>query len=100
MALRLRIKCIVRTGRPEAHERIQSVGGTIDGSADGRRWKHFETYSILCIKTRTYAYYIVNNEGQEVDVVIATSPGGQEYLKTTADGEQPDGLLSLPDCPD
>jgi len=32
-------------------------------------------------------------------VIIAVSKYGNEYLKTESDGEQPDNLLSLPECP-
>jgi hypothetical protein len=32
-------------------------------------------------------------------VVVAVSRYGNKYIKTTADGEQPDNLLSLPECP-
>ncbi len=30
---------------------------------------------------------------------VETSRYGNKYLKTEADGEQPDNLLSLPECP-
>ena len=33
-----------------------------------------------------------------VDVVVAVSRFGHSYLKTQADGEVPDNLLSLPEC--
>jgi len=36
--------------------------------------------------------------GHVVDVIVASGLG-RKYLKTTADGEQPDNLLALPDCP-
>lgn len=36
--------------------------------------------------------------GRGIDVIIATRVG-HEYLKTRADGEQPDNLLALPECP-
>jgi Protein of unknown function (DUF3892) len=32
-------------------------------------------------------------------LIIATSAYGHKYLKTQADGEHPDNLLSLPECP-
>jgi hypothetical protein len=31
-------------------------------------------------------------------VIVGTSRYGHKYLKTEADGEQPDNLLSLPEC--
>ncbi|MGO7416641.1 DUF3892 domain-containing protein [Rhizobium ruizarguesonis] len=31
--------------------------------------------------------------------MFAKSAAGNKYLKTTADGDQPNNLLSLPECP-
>jgi hypothetical protein len=31
-------------------------------------------------------------------VVVSVSRLGHKYIKTEADGEQPDNLLSLPEC--
>jgi hypothetical protein len=36
--------------------------------------------------------------GDRVSVIVATSRFGNKYLKTTADGDQPNNLLSLPTC--
>lgn len=95
MATKLQVKCINKTDRYNAHERIKNIGG----SSGGQQWKHTESYAIQCIKNDTYSYYVINNEGKEIAVIIATSRYGNEYLKTVADGEQPDNLLSLPECP-
>lgn len=95
MATKLQVKCINKTDRYNAHERIKNIGG----NSGGQQWKHSESYAIECIKNGTYAYYVINDEGKEIAVIIATSRYGHEYLKTTADGEQPDNLLSLPECP-
>jgi hypothetical protein len=37
--------------------------------------------------------------GQTVWVIVARSAAGNKYLKTQNDGEQPNNLLSLPECP-
>jgi len=95
MATKLQVKCINKTDRYNAHERIKNVGG----NNAGQQWKHAEPYAIQSIKDGTYVYYVINNEGKEIAVIIATSRYGNEYLKTVADGEQPDNLLSLPECP-
>ena len=95
MATKLQVKCVNKTDRYNAHERIKNIGG-ISG---GQPWKHSESYAIQCIKNGAYAYYVINAEGKEIPVIIATSRYGHEYLKTVADGEQPDNLLSLPECP-
>ncbi len=42
--------------------------------------------------------YIKKTGGLRLDVIVATSAHGN-YLKTVADGERPDKLLSLPLCP-
>jgi hypothetical protein len=94
MATKLQIKCINRTDTTSAHERIQAIGG----DAGGQPWKHTESSAIQWIKNGAYAYYVTNEEGKAVDVIIAKSPYGHEYLKTVADGEQPDNLLNLPEC--
>jgi hypothetical protein len=51
------------------------------------------------MKSGVYEYYVINEKGEEVDVIIVRSRYGHEYLKTAADGEQPDNLLRLPECP-
>ena len=91
----LQVKCINKSDRTNEHERIQAIGGNVDG----QQWMHTESSAIQWIKSGIYAYYVTNEEEEEVDVIIARGRNGREYLKTTADGEQPDNLLSLPECP-
>ena len=57
-----------------------------------------EAAAIAGIKRGEWSFY-VHAGGRTVGVIIATSRYGNEYLKTQADGEQPDNLLSLPECP-
>lgn len=94
MAQRVEIKCINKTDRYNAHERIQNIGGT---NADGSRWKMTVSYAITKIEDGTYSFYI-NRGGASVDVIVASN-NGTKYLKTKNDGLQPDNLLSLPECP-
>jgi hypothetical protein len=97
MAQYLRIRCIVKTDRTSAHERIHSVGGV---NPDGGRWKLTQDKAISCIEDGTYVLYIERLRGQRLDVIVATSAGAAKYLKTVADGEHPEKLLSLPTCPE
>jgi hypothetical protein len=54
--------------------------------------------AISYIEDGTYVFYIEKTGGLQLDVIVATSAHGN-YLKTVADREQPDKLLSLPTCP-
>jgi hypothetical protein len=95
VAQRLEIKCVNKTPRSDPHLRISHVGGT---NADGSAWKLSEDDAIAGIEQDKYAFF-VSQGGMTADVVIATSANDNKYLKTVADGEQPDNLLALPECP-
>jgi hypothetical protein len=95
MAQSVRVSCINKTDRWSPHERIHSIGGV---NGDGTRWKMAESRAIQSIKNGTYSFYVERPTGHRVRVVVATHLG-REYLKTEADGQQPDNLLSLPECP-
>lgn len=95
MADRHQVQCINKSDRYNAHERIKNIGGK---NSDGGLWKLSETDAIAGIEKGKWSFY-VSNGGHTVDVIIATSRYGNKYLKTTADGDQPDNLLSLPECP-
>ena len=90
----LRIDCINKTDRASAHERIHNVGGVQNGT----RWKQTETASIAAIESGQHTYYVEQPVGHRVNVIIAQL-NGKKYLKTEADGEQPNNLLALPECP-
>ncbi len=95
MADTVQIKCINKSDHFNAHERIKTVGGT---NPDGNRWKLTQEAAIADIEAGKYSFYVSVN-GESVWVVVATSRYGNKYLKTEPDGEQPNNLLSLPECP-
>ena len=94
MAVRHRIQSINKSDRYNPHERIINIGGV---NADGKRWKITEIEAIKGIEEGKWLFF-VNVDGKEVDVIIAVSQWGHKYLKTKADGEHPNNLLSLPEC--
>jgi hypothetical protein len=100
MAQHLRIRCVVKTDRTSAHERIHSVGGV---KPDGGHWKLTQDKAISFIEDGTCVVYIESPVGHRLDVIVAVSTEGgmtlHKYLKTTADKEQPHKLLSQPTCP-
>jgi len=90
----IRVECVNKTDRYNPHERIENIGGK---NADGTRWKLSEDDAIAGIESGKWAFY-VNVGGNAVAVIVATRLG-HKYLKTVADGDQPNNLLSLPECP-
>lgn len=88
------ILCITKSDRFNPHERITHIGGR---NNDGTAWRITQQDAIVGIESDKWGFY-VNRGGNVVRVIVATSRYGHKYLKTEADGEQPDNLLSLPEC--
>jgi len=81
------VKCINKKEHHNPYERITHIGGD---------WgKISSDQAIQDIKADPHSYYV--SVGNSVWVVVATK-NGREYLKTANDGENPNNLLSLPEC--
>ena len=87
------ITCINKSDRYDPHERITHVGGHVT-----KPWKITQDTAIAYIESGEWQFY-VSVDGESVWVIVATGRYGNKYLKTVADGEQPNNLLSLPECP-
>lgn len=95
MASSHEILCINKDDRQNPQERITHIGGK---NPSGSRWKLSLDDAIQSIENGKFSFY-VNRGGSRVDVIVSTSRSGRKYLKTRNDGEAPNNLLSLPECP-
>lgn len=91
----IEIRCINKSERYDPHERILRVGGI---NPDGGRWSRSQAEAIAGIERGEWSFHV--RQGlRSVRVIVAVSRFGNKYLKTESDGEQPNNLLSLPECP-
>jgi hypothetical protein len=89
----MQIKCISRSEKMNPHERITHVGGY-----ESSQWKMTLNDAIGKIESGEQTFFI-QAPRRTVAVILAVSPSGKKYLKAEADGDQPDTLLRLPECP-
>lgn len=92
---RHQVTCIRKTNRYDPHDRIEGIGGV---NLDGTRWYSGQQQAITCIENGEYDFF-VRVGSNEVAIIVAESRYGHKYLKTKPDGEQPNNLLALPECP-
>jgi hypothetical protein len=83
------VTCVNKQDRQSPYERITHIGGA--------GWRDTQTDAIRKIENRTESYY-VNRGSSRVNVIVANSRFGHKYLKTESDGDEPNNLLSLPEC--
>ena len=88
------IGCIQRPAKP-APQRVMGVGGTMD---DGRQWRLTTAQAIAEIE-RGQQFFVERPIGDRVRVLVSHTQAGKKYLTTEADGDIPNNLLALPDCP-
>lgn len=90
------VDCIVKGDRHSPYDRIEYLGGP---NLDGGRWKLSQPDVIRAIENDTYGEFYVMKNGSRVRLIVAVSAAGNKYVKTEADGQEPNNLLSLPNCP-
>jgi len=85
------VTCISKSDRDNAWERITRFGGP--------GWRMTQAEMIAAIEQKTYGeFYVDRPRGDRVNLIVAVSQHGNKYVKTEADGVQPNNLLSLPEC--
>lgn len=90
-----RVQCVRRPGRTGPRG-LQGIGGTFGQSA--RRWFLTLPQAIEEIE-RGKSFYVEEPTGDRVAVVVDRVSRSRPFLRTVADGDGPNNLLSLPSCP-
>jgi hypothetical protein len=89
---RYRVSC---THKHEKHEDVESLGCY----GPGNTFHRFpEAEVIERIEHRGDTFYTERPDGHVAEVIVVEREG-EKYLKTKADGERPNNLDWLPDCP-
>jgi hypothetical protein len=91
----VKVLCVSKLDRQNPHEQIEGIGGL---NADGTRWWVTQDRAIALIESNEYAFY-TGSPGHIAWVVVARSRLGHKYIRTEADTEHTNNLLSLPECP-
>lgn len=84
----VQVRCINKQPRDNPYEGITHLGGS--------GWKLTRQQVIQSIQEKTNTFYTLVN-GNRGYIGIVNGPNGP-YLRTYADGQWNDNLLSLPEC--
>jgi hypothetical protein len=90
---RYRVTC---TSKHDTHTRILGLGCYTPTNV-------FLTFTELevidRIENKGDTFYVERPTGHVVELEVVRKHDGTKYVKTVPDGERPDNLLSLPNCP-
>lgn len=84
------VACINKPNRDSKHEAITHLGN----AAAGWKWTRQQVIDSIEAGANTFYTLVGGNRG---DVGVVNGPNGK-YLRTYADGQWNDNLLSLPEC--
>jgi len=97
MAQRVEIDCINKDDRYSPYEAIQFVGGPNPPGSDSPRWKLSLADAVKGSREGKWQFY-VKQSNHEVLVHHVQNARGNWFLRTEADRDTPDNLLSLAEC--
>lgn len=90
----VRVTCIIKPNPQSSHEHITHLGNPAAG------WKWTRDQVIASIEANTNTFYVVDpHNGKRSDVGVVRPAGRPAYVRTYADGDWNDNLLSLNQCP-
>lgn len=90
------VTCINKRDHYSPYERIERIGGAT-GSESGGPWTLLLDDAIQGVESGKWSFFVMAR-GVRTNVIVATN-NGRKYLKTEADGLEPNNLLALPECP-
>jgi Protein of unknown function (DUF3892) len=85
----VQVTCINKQPRQNPYDGITHLG------AANWKWTRQQVVESIEAKTNTFYTLVGGNRG---DIGVVNGPNGK-YLRTYADGQWNDNLLSLPECP-
>jgi len=90
----VQITCIDKPHPQSPHEHITHVGNPV------AHWKWPREQVIASIDAKSNTFYVIDPyTGKRADVGVVRPAGRAAYLRTYADGDWNDNLLSLDQCP-
>jgi Protein of unknown function (DUF3892) len=90
------VTCITKPRPLDPHEHITHVGNPHANPP----WRWTREQVIDSIDRRTNTFYVIDaRTGRRADIAVFRQAGKVPFLRTHADGDWNDNLLSLPQCP-
>ncbi len=88
------VTCIVKPNPQSAHEHITHIGNP------GAAWVWPREQVVASIESKTNTFYVLDPAtGRRADIGVVHEQGKAPYLRTYADGQWNNNLLSLQQCP-
>jgi hypothetical protein len=90
----VQVTCITKPNPQSPHEHITHIG-SLNGA-----WKLTREEVIASIDAKTNTFYVIDpRTGKRSEVGVVRAAGHAPYLRTYADGNWNNNLLSLDQCP-
>jgi len=90
MAMLLKVNWVDLSDQDDPYQRVKNIGGT----SRKLEWQHTRDQAIRFLDQDEFCYYMEDN-GRVLKLKVGLDPNGAKFLKTDADADQPQLLLSL-----
>lgn len=89
------IRCIRKEHRNNPYERITHIGWI--NSENWNKWQITQKEAIDAIEANKWDFHVIV-WWDRANVIVSTSRYWNKYIKTINDWDEPNNLLSLPEC--